>query len=933
MKVTALLVSHDGRRWLRQVLAALADSGRAPDRVVAVDTGSTDGTPALLDAAGLRVVAAPREASFGDAVRAGLADCPPLGDSSEEEWIWLLHDDAAPDPDCLARLVEAATDAPDALAAVGPKLREWPSLRRLLEVGVTVSRTGRRETGLETGEYDQGQHDEQRRVLAVNTAGMLVRRSVLEEVGLDPALPVFGADLDLGWRLARRGREVRVVPAAVVFHAEAATRRGREGLVRPRRDARSAALWTLLVHARGRTAPWLALRLALGGLLRALGLLLVRAPQEAADEVAALRGVLGHPGALRAARRIRAGETTAAPEEVRALLAPAWMPWRHGLDLVVELVRALGGVARDTVVRRRDGSDRTVRGALMSPALWGFLALLVIALAAAGPLLDGAPLQGGALSPVPDGPGHWWSLWWSGWHWIGEGSSQPAEPAVLPLAMVSSVLLGQPALVVWLLFCALPPIAFLGAHRLLGRLCAGRWAPLWGAATWGLLPVLTGAVGEGRLGSVVVAVLLPWVAAAALRLGAPTPEQRARAGWRTALLGGLLTLFVPSALLGLVLLALAAPSLGGRGLTPAQRVGLVGVPLLLLAPWLPVLISSPGAWLVEAGRPGAGAAVPGPLALLAGHPGTGASGPLWLTLGLPIAALAALLRAEVTAVVRRCWMVALVAALVIWLHTEVAVALPGLSSSFRPWPGAWCLLLLGAWTVAAAVAADGLVPVMARSGFGWRQPVAAVAVAVAVLVPVGGAVWWLASGTPGPLHRGRPSILPGYMSDLAATRHDGATLLLRGADAAGNADGGAAVGYAVLRGAGTRIGDDSVLAVTPRRSDVGSAVAAVLGNAAGADRGGPADSTPAQRLADRGITYVYAPAPVDPAVAGALDASGGFATASSPHPRSRAWRVVPRAQLSAVPFDPSVLHRWLVALQLLGLATAVVLVLPGRGRR
>ena len=83
---------------------------------------------------------------------------------------------------------------------LGPKLREWPSLRRLLEMGVTISGTGSRETGLERGEYDQGQHDRLRDVLAVNTAGMLVRRSVREEIGFDPALPLFGNDIDFGWR-------------------------------------------------------------------------------------------------------------------------------------------------------------------------------------------------------------------------------------------------------------------------------------------------------------------------------------------------------------------------------------------------------------------------------------------------------------------------------------------------------------------------------------------------------------------------------------------------------------------------------------------------------------------------------------------------------------------------------------------------------------
>ena len=40
-RVTGVLVAHDGVRWLPAVLTALHRSGRRPDRMVAVDTGST----------------------------------------------------------------------------------------------------------------------------------------------------------------------------------------------------------------------------------------------------------------------------------------------------------------------------------------------------------------------------------------------------------------------------------------------------------------------------------------------------------------------------------------------------------------------------------------------------------------------------------------------------------------------------------------------------------------------------------------------------------------------------------------------------------------------------------------------------------------------------------------------------------------------------
>ncbi len=60
MTVTALLVSHDGARWLPAVLAGLTGQTLPVDRVAAVDTTSRDDSVALVRAAkarGLRVTA------------------------------------------------------------------------------------------------------------------------------------------------------------------------------------------------------------------------------------------------------------------------------------------------------------------------------------------------------------------------------------------------------------------------------------------------------------------------------------------------------------------------------------------------------------------------------------------------------------------------------------------------------------------------------------------------------------------------------------------------------------------------------------------------------------------------------------------------------------------------------------------------------------
>src|SRR5688572_16615670 len=158
--VTAVLVAHNGAHWLPQSAAGLRAQTRPPQRFVAVGTG--------LGAAVDLGVAAADERS-GEAY-------PPPGDDDEPDgdqpvhWLWLLHDDAEPELHALEHLLRHVDSSPT-VAVAGPKLRGWSNRRTLLEVGVTIARSGRRETGLERREQDQGQHDGVHDVLAVSTAG------------------------------------------------------------------------------------------------------------------------------------------------------------------------------------------------------------------------------------------------------------------------------------------------------------------------------------------------------------------------------------------------------------------------------------------------------------------------------------------------------------------------------------------------------------------------------------------------------------------------------------------------------------------------------------------------------------------------------------------------------------------------------------------
>ncbi len=922
MKVTAILVSHNGARWLPAVLAGLEASTLLPAEIVAVDTGSTDASVSLLrQALGSGVVSLDPETPYADAVRAGLAAAGP---AQPDEWVWLLHDDSNPAPDCLATLAEAAEAAPDDVAALGPKLREWPSLKRLLEVGVTLTGTGRRETGLESGEYDQGQHDQQHRVLAVNTAGMLVRRDVLESVGLDPSLPVFGTDLDFGWRVARAGLSVRVEPNAVAFHLGASRLGVRDAALvsHPLRQEREAAQYTLLVNSPWWTVPFRSVRMAIGGLLRALGLLLVRAPGEAADEIAALFGVFLHPGRVLRARRERSGAASVPHSEVRPLLAPFWLPYRHGLDYVTDVGMAVAASTRSQAARRRPGSadTRLVPALLRSPSAWGLLVALVLALVAGRSLLGSGDLHGGALLPVPDGVGHWWSTWGSWRHTVGTGSSAPGPAYLLPMALAGTVVLGSTGLVVTALVLLCVPLSYVGALRFLRRITRGRWAPVWGGLAYSMLPVVSGSLAQGRLGTIAGAVILPWVAGSALMLATPSSGKddrvrRWRAAWRTAIGAALLVAFVPPAwplLVVLVVLVLATRT--GAGFGPREAAVVLGLPLLAALPWVIGVLGTPQAWLVEGGRAAALPSSPDLVDLLLGRAG-GVSAPAWVSAGIVLAALVAFVRADTRSVVTKAWSIAAVAALMLAVVSRVAVTLPGIPYEFRPWPGFLLLVVQGAMIAAATVAADGAVRVASSASFGWRQPLAAIAGVGALLMPVAGAVWWL--GADGPVERSTVDVLPDYMVELARGTDTSAVLRLSGGLARG-------IDYQVLRSGPVRLGDDGVLALTAPDEEFKALVERLLSSP------GPDDSA---LLASYGVKYVYAPAPVASSVSGGLDATPGLGGASAPSHGSRAWVVQHDTSLSALPSERAALRPLWVTLALLSAILMIVMAAPERRKR
>lgn len=928
MTVTTLLVSHDGARWLPAVLAGLRDQQRPPDQSLAIDTGSSDESTALLvDALGLDHVRQVR-GGFPQAVRQVLSEI-------DTEWVWILHDDAAPAPGALAELLRVAEQ--QRADVVGAKLREWPDLKRLLEVGVTISASARRETGLERGEYDQGQHDAVREVLAVNTAGMLVRRTLLERLdGFDDELPVFAADLDFGWRAARVGARTVIAPDAIVFHAEASHRDLRDGGRTAHRREREALMYTVLANSRGPSGAWRWLRLLIGSLVRALGLLLARAPRAAADELAAIAAVHGRPGRLRRARAARRDLG-----DGKVALAPWWLPLRHGLDFVSDVTSAALAQGRDLGERRRgvaddvddedgpgDDSGLLVR-LLTSPLALSVLAVLVAMLVAARVAFGS--LEGGALSPAPGTAGYWWDLLTSGWHPLAQGTDAPAPSYLIPFALLGSLLLDSASAAVSALFVLGVPLAGWGAWRFARRvavLSSGRtpsaWLVGWAALAWAMVPVASGAWGQGRFGVLAAAVLLPWLAGASLGFLDGEPDRRRRAGWRTGLLLAAVTAFSPGAwvlavvvvLAVLVILRVIAPSLARtRSVWGPLLVVLVVPPVLLLPGTLGMLGHDIGGLLLEAGR-----SMPGPDGwdLLTGRL-PGPSAPLWIGALLVLAGVAALVPAASRLAVVACWAVVATTAILAAALSRLEVDLP--SGATGPGLSFGLLMIHGALITAILIAVQALgsraAPVTAaRRSAARLTPQRALGAAGAVLlalVPLGGLGWWLVAGDD-LLQRPASSPVPAYMTQAGDEDPDRGVLVVTGTIETG-------LDWSVRRGEGPFLGEDEILALTDVDAGLADDVTTLLTTP---------DDAVTVALPGRGIEHVVLPAPADPALIGLLDGTSGLSRASTSDRATPAWQFETPVADGAVSGESPWWFGWVLTLQVIALLAVIVLCGPTR---
>lgn len=890
-RVTAILVVHDGATWLPEVVTSLATQTRSADRILAIDTGSVDASVKLLKGARIPTISLDRETGFGEAISHAVTQLPPTTDPTHE-WIWVLHDDCSLAKDALEKLLGAIAERPN-VAMAGPKLLGWHDRSHLLEVGISVATNGARWTGLEPAEYDQGQRDGIHDVLAVSTAGALIRRDVYEELGgFDQNLELFRDDVDFGWRARVAGHSVIVVTDALAYHAQAAASERRtvdvKGalLHRPLLLDRRNAAYVLLANASIWALPVLSLQLLAGAIVRSIGYLFAKLPGYASDELLAIATLIIRPTELLAARRARKKNRLISSAAVKPFIPSRFQQIRSSLARTID-------VLRERLLPERKESPATSAldinedEDLLAPSEQRSWLLLfrrpIIAVAAALVLITLVwsrhrlgVISGGALATSPESARDLFKLYIASWHDIGMGSGL-STPIWVPIVGIASLItLGNVAVFISLFLLVAPLVLLLCAYNYLKNFTSNQWLAAGGALLYALSPVSIVAVNSGRLGLLVLLIALPFVFPL-LKNWNEIHRWSLRRVSATSLLIWALFAFNPPILLVVIgLLALSAV----RDFLAAQQnfkdslfqqrvvryAALLFIPVLLSAPASFAYFLNPQWLLGEIGFTLSGG---GPNLALLANPGGPGSLPWWCISPISIILLVTYFSSTAA---RKFATPGVVLLLSGSLVSALVISGNGSSSTSRASGGTF-IAIASLFAIAAAVIVfDKIRSRLEQSHVNIRH----ISVAVVLLLTVGytatSTFWLITAGADSPVRTTQNEVLPAFL----AVEKGAKTVVIRPYRHRGEQT----LSYYISRGREVTLGEPDI---APGDTPIISRAIEGLVDNTGV--------TASNILSTYGIKYVFLKNPVSQEVVQTIDGLGGFIRTSATE-SGIVWKVI-----------------------------------------
>jgi len=219
--VFIILLNWNGKEDTLACLGSLQRLDYPSYRILVADNGSMDGSVEAIRSAfpGVRVVE--NGANLGFAGGNNIAIRQALQDGAD--YVLLLNNDTEADPGFLSRLVEAAESDPN-IGIAGSKIYYYSEPKRLWYAGGSVNLWKGDTHHIGENQLDGGQYDEAKDTDYVSGCAMLIKRQVIEDIGLlDERMFLYYEDSDYCMRARQQGYRVVYIPSSIVWHKVSGT--------------------------------------------------------------------------------------------------------------------------------------------------------------------------------------------------------------------------------------------------------------------------------------------------------------------------------------------------------------------------------------------------------------------------------------------------------------------------------------------------------------------------------------------------------------------------------------------------------------------------------------------------------------------------------------------------------------------------------------
>ena len=212
--VSVIVLNYNGKDILEDCIIAILNSNYPRIEVIVVDNGSADGSHMIVKKYEPRVklIRSLRNIGYSAGNNLGIQ-------IAKGKYIFLVNNDAIIHPDCIYELVKVAS-SDTRIGVLGCKVY-YKGTRIIQHAGGKLNLSATYLPHIGVFEEDRGQYDEISDVDYVSGVAMMIRREVMDKIGLlDEFYFAYWEDVDYCFRARKAGFRVVYVPNAIIEHHE-----------------------------------------------------------------------------------------------------------------------------------------------------------------------------------------------------------------------------------------------------------------------------------------------------------------------------------------------------------------------------------------------------------------------------------------------------------------------------------------------------------------------------------------------------------------------------------------------------------------------------------------------------------------------------------------------------------------------------------------